>query len=105
MSLESTWRDVVGFAVMAACMTALATVVFPTTRAVSRSWRVAVAIVTFGVVMVTNETHLLRTVHEDIFERIGGQIDETSTWLVALSGALLATFAGRALLRLVKSQE
>lgn len=90
MTFESTWRDLAGFVVMAGCMTALAARVVP---GVSRPSPVQWCVTLFAgivVLVVYNESGLLRFVHEDVFNRVGGEFDEQSTWLVALAGALVA---------------
>jgi hypothetical protein len=102
MSLESSARDLAGFVVMAGGMTLLASFVIPGARELPRSRHAAAAAVAFVAVLGLNEAGLLRTLHEDISDRIGGEFDELSTWLVTLAGAVLVTICGRGLQHLLR---
>jgi hypothetical protein len=95
------WRDATGFVVIALSMTALGHQLLPRTwrsSTTSAQWALAAA-VAFGAVFLANESDLLRVVHEDVFNRVGGEFDEFSTWLVAIAGAVLAVGLSRIVMR------
>jgi hypothetical protein len=97
--LDTTLRDIIGFSTISVAVTATAYRLEAPER--RRTWRAYLFAAVAAAVLVTvvDEFGLIRALHDDVVNRVGGEFDEAATWFVALAGALAAATVGELGLR------
>jgi hypothetical protein len=94
---------VIDFVIEAVIMTALAEIMLPARwRPSTSAARLVTAVAALASVVVADATGVLESLHEDVFNRVGGEFDELSTWLVATIGAVAALITARMVQRAVR---